>query len=75
MPGTENEPLSETELHELEGVMERHKTLHEIGQAYGVFTSFCIPRLLATIRNLQRDLDLITKERDDARDLLRNLNG
>jgi len=75
MPGTENEPLSETELDELEVVMERHQTLREISQAYGVFTSFCIPRLLATIRHLQRDLEVVTKERDDARGLPRTPNG
>jgi hypothetical protein len=75
MPGIESDALSETELHELEGVMERHKTLYEISQAYGVFTAFCIPRLLVTIRNLQHELELVTKERDDARALLLNLNG
>jgi hypothetical protein len=73
--GIESVPLSEVELHELEDVMERHKTLVEISQTYGIFTAFCIPRLLTTIRNLQRELAQVTAERDQARALMRNLNG
>jgi hypothetical protein len=73
--GIESVPLSEIELHELEGVMERHKTLGEISQTYGVFTAFCIPRLLTTIRNLQRELELVRDERDQARALLSNQLG
>ena len=75
MRGMENDPLSEIELNELEGVVEQHKTLTEDNHGYGVFASFCIPRLLATIRNLQRDLEVVAKERDDARALLHNLTG
>ncbi len=48
MTGIECAPLTESELSELECVMERHKTLIGISQTYGVFTSFCIPRLLTT---------------------------
>jgi len=55
--------------------VQRHKTLIGISDAYGVFTSFCIPRLLTTIRNLQRELEQARKERDQARALLRDLNG
>jgi hypothetical protein len=73
--GIESEPLTKVELDELEGVMERHKTLGEISQTYGVFTAFCIPRLLTTIRDLQRELELVTDQREQARALLRNLNG
>ncbi len=75
MTGIENEPLNEAELQELEIVIERHKALREINQVYGVFSSLCIPRLLATIRRLQREQDLLVKERDDALALLRNLTG
>jgi len=79
----QSEALSEVELNELEGVLERHKTVYEISQAFGVFTSFCVPRLLLTIRNLQRELALVTKERDelrtgepdDAHHRLRKVNG
>jgi hypothetical protein len=73
--GIESEPLTKVELDELEGVMERHKTLGEISQTYGVFTAFCIPRLLTTIRDLQRELELVTDQLEQARALLRNLNG
>jgi len=75
MRATENDPLSEAELDELEGVVEQHKTLTEDNHGYGVFASFCVPRLLATIRNLQRDLEVVAKERDDARALLHNMTG
>ncbi len=75
MRGRENEPLGEAELNELEGVVEQHKTLTADNHGYGVFASFCVPRLLATIRNLQRDVELVTKERDDARALLHNMTG
>jgi len=71
----ESEPLTDNELHELETVMERHKALREVNYMYGVFSSLCIPRLLATIRELQRERAQLRKERDDARALLRNLTG
>jgi hypothetical protein len=64
MHGIDSEPLTESELLELEGVMERHRTLIGVSRAYGLFTSFCIPRLLRTVRNLQRELELVRKERD-----------
>jgi hypothetical protein len=80
---TESEALNEAELNELEDVLERHKTVYEISQAFGVFTSFCVPRLLVTIRNLQRELALVAKQRDesrtsepdDAHHRLRKVNG
>jgi hypothetical protein len=75
MRGIENEPMSEAELRELEEVMERHKTLREMSQVFGVFTSFCVPRLLVTIQNLQRQNRELAKERDEARAMLLNLNG
>jgi hypothetical protein len=75
MTGTENDPLSQAELRELEGVVEQHKTLTEDNHGYGIFASFCIPRLLATIRNLQREVDVLTKERDVARALLHRMTG
>jgi hypothetical protein len=75
MRATENDPLSQAELRELEGVVEQHKTLTEDNHGYGIFASFCIPRLLATIRNLQGEVDLLTKERDDARALLHRKTG
>jgi hypothetical protein len=75
MSGIECEPLSATELQELEAVMERHKTLQEISQVFGVFMSFCVPRLLVTIRNLQRENEQLSRERDEALAMLRNLNG
>jgi len=75
MRGIENEPMSEAELRELAEVMERHKTLREMSQVFGVFTSFCVPRLLATIQNLQRENRQLVKERDEARAMLLNLNG
>ena len=75
MSGIECEPLSATELQELEAVMERHKTLQEISQVFGVFMSFCVPRLLVTIRNLQRENEQLSRERDEAIAMLRNLNG
>lgn len=75
MSGIECEPMSAAELHELEEVMERHKTLQEISQVFGVFTAFCVPRLLVTIRNLQRENDQLSGERDEALAMLRNLNG
>jgi hypothetical protein len=75
MRATENDPLSEAELDELEGVVEQHKTLTEDNHGYGVFASFCVPRLLATIRNRQREGELVSKERDDARALLHNMTG
>jgi hypothetical protein len=71
----ENEPLNDVELHELEVVMERHKALREANYMYGVFSSLCIPRLLVTIRELQRESAHVRKERDDALALLRNLTG
>jgi hypothetical protein len=75
MRSMENDPLSEAELNELEGVVEQHKTLTDDNHGYGVFASFCIPRLLATIRNLQREVEQVTKERDEARALLHNMAG
>jgi hypothetical protein len=42
---------------------------------YGVFSSICIPRLVATIRHLQQDVAQASKERDDALALLRNVIG
>jgi hypothetical protein len=79
----ESEALSEVELNELESVLERHKTVYEISQAFGVFTSLCVPRLLVTIRNLQRELELVTRQRhelrasdpDDAHHRLGKVNG
>ncbi len=71
----DSQPLSEIELHELEDVMERHKSLREINYGYGVFSTLCIPRLLATIHELQRERDQRCKERDDALGLLRNVTG
>jgi hypothetical protein len=65
MHGIDSEPLTDSELRELEVVMERHKTLIGVSRAYGLFTSFCIPRLLTTVRNLQRELELVRKERDE----------
>jgi hypothetical protein len=75
MRGIENDPLSPAELQELEGVVEQHKMLTEDNHGYGIFASFCIPRLLATIRNLQREVELVRQERDDARALLHNMTG
>lgn len=75
MIGIDNEPLSEVELRELEGVLEQHKGLRGIDHRYGVFTSFCVPRLLATIRHLHQEIEQVTKERDDARALLHNPSG
>jgi hypothetical protein len=75
MTGAENEPFDEAELREVEGIVEHHKALSEATHVFGVFTSFCVPRLLATIRNLQRDLELLKKERDDTRAFLHNLTG
>ena len=71
----DSEPLSENELYELEAVMERHKALREANYMYGVFSSLCIPRLLATIRGLQRERAQLRNERDVALALLRNLTG
>lgn len=70
MASAEDEPLAESELCELEVIIERHRTLIGISQTYGVFTSFCVPRLLTTIRTLQRENDRLVKERDKARTLL-----
>jgi len=70
-----DEPLSEVELSELEGVLEQHKELKGIDHGYGVFMSFCVPRLLSTIRNLQHEVEQVSRERDDARALLHNLTG
>jgi len=70
-----NEPLTDAELRELEGVVEQHKTVREVSQGYGVFSSFCIPRLLATIRQLELDVARFEKERDDALALLPNRWG
>jgi hypothetical protein len=75
MAGIEEGPMSEAELQELEVVMERHKELGADNHGYGVFSSICIPRLLATIRHLQRDLEQASKERDEAFALLRNAIG
>jgi len=76
MIGIDDEPLSELELRELEGVLEQHRRkLNRIDPGYGVFMSFCVPRLLATIRQLQRDLGELRNERDAARALLHNLTG
>ncbi len=56
--------------------LEQHRRkLNRIDPGYGVFMSFCVPRLLATIRQLQRDLGEVRNERDDARALLHNLTG
>jgi hypothetical protein len=49
--------------------------LREINYGYGVFSTLCIPRLLATIHELQRERDQRCKERDDALGLLRNVTG
>ena len=75
MAGIEEGPMNEVELQELEVVMERHKELGKDNHGYGVFSSICIPRLLATIRHLQRDVAQAGKERDDALELLRNVMG
>ncbi|HEX9603042.1 MAG TPA: hypothetical protein VF973_04765 [Myxococcales bacterium] len=76
VPALDAEPLSELELRELEGVLEQHRRkLNRIDPGYGVFMSLCVPRLLATIRQLQRDLGEVRNERDDARALLHNLTG
>ncbi|HEX9574421.1 MAG TPA: hypothetical protein VF994_10020 [Myxococcales bacterium] len=71
----DNEPMNDVELDELESVVEQHKTLGGINQGYGAFSAFCIPRLLATIRSLQRERMRLVKERDDAFALLRNMMG
>jgi hypothetical protein len=71
----DSEPLSDIELQELEAVMERHKLLREANYMYGVFSSLCIPRLLATIHELQRECAQARKERDEALALPRNLTG
>ena len=73
MAGIEEGPMNEAELQELEVVMERHKELGKDNYGYGVFSSICIPRLLATIRRLQQDVAQASKERDDALALLRNV--
>ena len=75
MAGIEEGPMSEAELRELEGIMERHKELGHADLGFGVFSSICIPRLLATIRRLQQDVAQASKERDDALALLRNVMG
>ena len=75
MAGIEEGPMNEAELQELEVVMERHKELGEDNHGYGVFSSICIPRLLTTIRHLQRDVEQASKQRDDALALLRNMLG
>ena len=75
MAGIEEGPMSEAELQELEVVIERHKGLKDINDGYGVFSLFCIPRLLATIRGLQREVAQANKERDDALALLGNVMG
>jgi len=75
MAGIEEGPMSEAELQELEVVIERHKELGADNYGYGVFSSICIPRLLATVRQLQRDLGQVSKERDDALALLRRAMG
>ena len=69
--GIEEGPMSEAELRELEAVIERHKGLEDVTHGYGMFSSFCIPRLLATIRRLQDDVAQANEERDDALALLR----
>ena len=56
MAGIEEGPMNEAESQELEVVMERHKELGADNHGYGVFSSICIPRLLATIRHLQGDV-------------------
>ena len=75
MAGIEEGPMSEAELHELEVVIERHKGVNDVTHGYGVFSSICIPRLVATIRHLQQDVAQASKERDDALALLRNAIG
>jgi len=71
----DKEPMNDVELDELESVVEQHKTLGGANQGYGAFSAFCIPRLLATIRGLQRERVQLAKERDDALALLRNMMG
>jgi hypothetical protein len=66
MAGIEEGPMSESELRELEAILERHKELGHADHGFGVFSSICIPRLLATVRQLQLDLAQVSKERDDA---------
>jgi hypothetical protein len=70
MAGIEEGPMSEAELRELERIMERHKELGHADLGFGVFSSICIPRLLATVRQLQLDLAQVSTERDDALALL-----